>query len=129
MEIRNKTIPYCINNKRESLKLKKSLNKRFTELCHIFQADAYDENTQTKYQSTKNEQIKRQKARGVIIRSKCKWAEEWEKSRAYFLRLEKHNFCNKLVTQMEVDGKTIKEPKTSLMEKKHILNNYIQKVG
>ncbi len=40
------------------------------------------------------------------------------KSRAYFLRLEKRNLSNKLITQLEVDRKPSKNNKTSLMKNK-----------
>ncbi len=41
------------------------------------------------------ELIERHKARGAMLRSKCKCTEEGENNTSYFLKLEKHTYCNK----------------------------------
>ena len=120
MKIRDYTVPYCIQKKQNSLKFENDLNKRFMELYNQLQTNDYNENIQQEYNSTKFEleQIEKQKARGILIRSKCRWAEEGEKSTSYFLRLEKHNFCNKLISQLQINDKVITDPKQILEEEK-----------
>ena len=54
--------------------------------------------------------LERERARGVIIRSKAQWVEEGEKNTSYFLRLEKHNYCNKLITKLKVGDSVITDP-------------------
>ncbi len=41
-----------------------------------------------------------------MLKSKTKWLEEGEKK---LLNLEKQNYCNKLITNLEMNGKIIKE--------------------
>ena len=45
-----------------------------------------------------------------IIWSMAQWVEEGEKNTSYFLRLEKHNYCKKLITKLHVNGKEITDP-------------------
>ncbi len=49
------------------------------------------------------------KAHGQVLRSKQIWTEDGEKNLRFFLNLEKRNYCNKLITSLEVDGKIIKD--------------------
>ncbi len=50
---------------------------------------------------------------GHILRTKCTWTEDGEKKLTFFLNLEKKNYCNKLITSLEVDGKIIIDKKKS----------------
>ena len=69
------------------------------------------------------ELIECHKARGAIIRSKCRWTEEGEKNTSFFLRLEKHNFSNKLITQLNVDDHMLNEPSDILNAGKIFYDN------
>jgi hypothetical protein len=103
--------------------LENDLNKRFVEIHNLIQSG--NDNLLSEYQSIKNELecIEKHKARGVIFRSKCKWAEEGEKCTAFFLRLEKQNFCNKFISQLEIDGKKIQDAKEILKAEKDYYNS------
>ena len=46
----------------------------------------------------------------MILRSKVLWT-EGEKNTSYFLRLEKNNYCNKLITKLNVGENVITDPK------------------
>ncbi len=80
-----------------------------------------------------------------IFRSKIKWTKEGEKNSKFFLSLEKKNYTNKLISQLNVDGKIIKDKinianapknfyqnlyseKLNTKDKKYVesLNNFIQ---
>ncbi len=54
----------------------------------------------------------------MILRSKITWAEEGEKNSAFFLNLEKNNYVNKHITQLNVNGKIITNAKEILEEEK-----------
>ena len=66
------------------------------------------------------ENFERERARGNILRSKSQWVEEGEKNTAYFLRLEKQNYCNKLITKIQKEDKIITNPVDILEEGKKI---------
>ncbi|KAK6196263.1 hypothetical protein SNE40_001518 [Patella caerulea] len=61
---------------------------------------------------------------GVMIRSRAKWYEEGEKSSNYFANLEKRNFTNKSILELEKnDGETIKDQAKILNEVKNFYQN------
>jgi exonuclease III len=113
MDVRNCTVAYSIAKKQKQNSLEKDLYQRFSELHIRVHSDTANQLETEEFNSIKNEieLIERHKARGAILRSKCAWAEEGEKSTGYFLRLEKHNFCNKLISQIQVNDEVISKPK------------------
>ena len=71
--------------------------------------------------------MERDKARGVIIRSKVQWTEEGEKCTSYFLRLEKSNYNNKHITKLiDIDNNQITDPKTILEMEKNFYEKLYQ---
>ena len=50
----------------------------------------------------------------MIFRSKCQWTEENEKNTAYFIRLEKCNYVNKLISKIEIDEDILSDPQDIL---------------
>ena len=59
------------------------------------------------------------------IRSKAQWVEE-----TYFLRLEKRNYCNKLITKLKVDENLIIDPIQILNEGQNFYPNlFSENVG
>ena len=111
MDIRNYTIPFCVNKKKTDLEYENSLYKKHSELHALVQTESVNENIITEFNLIKYEieQVERHKAKGVILRSKCKWTEEGEYNTSYFLRLEKNNYCNKVISQLEHEGNIIKD--------------------
>ncbi len=51
-------------------------------------------------------------SRIISFRSKAQWTENGPKNSKYFLNLEKKNYTNKLITQLEANSKIIKEQST-----------------
>ena len=125
-EVKNYTIPYCIKKKKQSTELENSLNTRFAELYNNIHRTS-DPDIEVEFQNIKHEleQIERQKAKGVILRSKCQWAEEGEKVNSYFLRREKQNYCNKLISQLEIDNKIVRDDKLILKHEKDFFNKIL----
>ncbi len=62
-----------------------------------------------------------------MLRSKTKWIEDGEKNTMFFLNLEKQNYCNKLITSLEVDGKLIKEQQNIAETQKHFAKSLLRK--
>ncbi len=62
------------------------------------------------FKSTKHEleQIEISETHSRIFKSKIKWTEEGEKNSKFFLSLQNKNYTNKLISQLNVDGKIIK---------------------
>ena len=50
------------------------------------------------------EELRKQKIKGSIIRSKANWIENGEKPTKYFCNLEKRNFTTKIIPQIETDS-------------------------
>ncbi len=77
LQIRNVTLPYCIKKKKEVTELENNLNNRFIELHNLIQLNQH-EDIHVEYNTIKQEleQIERNEEKGVILRSKCKWAED-----------------------------------------------------
>ena len=125
LEIRTFTVHYSVKKKRETNRLEKELNDRYTELHGSVHTGEVSEDIMCEYKNIKSELelIEKHKARGIIMRSKCQWTEEGEKNTSYFLRLEKQNFCNKLITQLNVDGDIIRDPKQILSAQKNYYND------
>ena len=64
-----------------------------------------------------------------MLRSKCQWAEEGEKSTKYFLRLEKRNYCNKVISQLMDEEKLEENPQTILeLEKNYYKELYTEHI-
>ena len=119
-EIRNYTVPYCIQKKKEQNSLETVLNKRYSQLHNKVLSNTADQNETEEFNNVKSELevIERYKARGAMLRSKCRWVEEGEQNSSYFLRLEKHNFCNKHITQLNVNDSIITEQSEILKAEK-----------
>ncbi len=125
LEIRSYTLPYTINKKKKLCKLEKDLNNRYIELHSKVLANNNTDDEFEEFTSVKNEleSIEKHKARGVMLRSKCKWVEEGEKNTSYFLRLEQHNFSNKLISQILVDNNLITDPTEILKAERQFYEN------
>ena len=66
----------------------------------------------------------------MIIRSKAQWVEEGEKKHVLFSRLEKRNYCNKLITKLKVGDSVITDPIQILDEGHNFYRNlYSENAG
>ena len=113
LEIRSYNIPYRIKKKKQKHAYERELNKKYDELHRMINSDSVLNETMLEdFHETKSEleNFERERARGIILRSKSQWVEEGEKNTAYFLRLEKQNYCNKLITKIKKEDKIITNP-------------------
>jgi len=85
-------------------KIQTGKEQNLKESIHVLEND--DKGDLQILEMKKREQgnIRLQKLKGSIIRSKGKWVEEVEKPTKYFLNLENRNFVSKLVAKVEKDN-------------------------
>ena len=123
LEIMTYTISYCIKLNKQKHTYERELNKKYEQLHRIINSDSLiNETTLEDLHQTKSEleNFERERARGIILRSKSQWVEEGEKNTAYFFRLEKQNCCNKLITKIQKEDKIITNPVDILEEGKKL---------
>ena len=106
----------------------RELNNKFNRLHGIINSDSeVNEAITNEFYQIKSqlEDIELGRARGIILRSQTQWVEEGEKNTSYFLRIEKQNFCNKLITKIKTEKEVITNPKDILEEgRKYHMNLY-----
>lgn len=122
LEIRSYTIPYCIEKAKQRNVRERELNKKYEKLYGVVNSDAtLDETTIQNFYDTKSqlENLERERSKGIILRAKSQWVEDGEKNTSYFLRLEKQNYCNKLITKIKIRDKVITNPVEILEEERN----------
>ena len=128
LEIWTFTLPYCVQRKKQNKAYEMKLNNKFKPLHDIINSDSVVNEATTNefyriYSQLEDMEIER--PRGIIQRSKAQRVEESEKNTSYFHRLEKQNFCNKLITEIKTENEVITNPKDILEEgRKYYMNWY-----
>ncbi len=109
LKIRSFSLPFCIKKRKEAQAYKLALNKELELLQEQLDLSQTKENLE-RFTATKNEveQIEMHETHSRIFRSEAQWIEEGEKNSKYFLNLEKKNYTNILIIQLEVNGKFLK---------------------
>jgi len=103
MEIRGETIKYASKKKRENIKRENALEKDIERL----EEKIANSNTSSDLLEIINakkielEEIRQEKIKGVMLRSKARWVEHGEKPTSYFLNLEKRNYVNKSILHLK----------------------------
>ena len=118
--IRTESISYAIKvKKRNSIKVKE-LNVRLTELEEtVSNTPAINHLEEMTIIKKQLEDIFLERARGTIIRSRCKHVLEFEKPSKYFLNLEKANNNRKNIRSLVVNGEKIHDPVKILEAQQH----------
>ena len=112
MEIRSKTISYSAWRKKEITKAEERLEQRIQELHDTIQENSENVN-QADYQEYINcqeelREIRAEKIKGSILRSKAQQLDEDEKPSRFFFDLEKQNFVSKCIPKLCLgNGQTI----------------------
>jgi len=121
MEIRSATISYCKYKSKKERINKETLILELSDLHKKLAEDHLDTNIVQEMTRIENElkMIENEKINGIILRSKVKWAEDGEKNSKFFFNLEKRNYINKHITQLNIEGTVITDPKLILDEEKH----------
>jgi exonuclease III len=105
LKIRSYTIPFCIKRKKEKQAFKLELENKLAVLQEELDTNP-NQNTETNFKISKEEleNIEKEEINGLIFRSKLKWYEDGEKNSKFFLNLEKKNYQNKLISQLEINN-------------------------
>ena len=120
MEIRGKTISYSAYKKKKGKEKEDSLQEEIANLEKSTEINF--DLLETKKEELEN--IRKEKIKGVIIRSRVRWAEEGEKPTKYFCNLESRNYINKTISKIEKEnGQTITKQEDILNEVKQFYQN------
>lgn len=114
MEVRGKAISYSSFKHKERNNREQSLIKDITDLEQNIDKDSTE-----KLENIKTElyDIRQEKLKGHIIRSRAQYIDQSEKPTKYFCGLEKHNYVSKTMSKLEKnDGSIITEQTEILNE-------------
>ena len=105
LKIRSFSVPYCISKKKERAAFKKELEAELTNLQTEIDLNN-NTNARESFESSKKklEELEKEEINSIIFRSKIQWVEEGEKNTKFFLNLEKKNYTNKLISNLEIGG-------------------------
>ena len=109
MEIRGESISYGSYIKKKTANTETELLNKIKDIEEDLSLDNLEE-----LNTYKNElyEIRENKLKGNIIRSKAKWVIDGEKPTNFFCNLEKHNYINKSMNKLESnEGKILTERK------------------
>ena len=121
MEIRGKTISYASFKNKNREAREKNLIKTIADIENKKQSDSDEE-----LDILKNEliNIRHEKLKGHMIRSRAQYIDQGEKPTKYFCALEKHNYVSKTITNLELsNGTKINKQEDILAETKSFYEN------
>ena len=104
MEIRGKAISYASYKKKEKDAREKYLLKTIKDLENIINEDKFE---QIEILKTELINIRQEKLKGHMLRSKAQYIDEGEKPTKYFCGLEKHNYISEIICKIEKEDGTI----------------------
>ena len=90
MEIRSATIPYSIRKKKIQSVQEKHLNEKYEKLYYTINTENVGQDAIDGFHTIKIdlEAFEKQRAQGIILRSKTQWVEEGEKNTSFFCNLK-----------------------------------------
>ena len=130
--VRQESIVYAAQKQKERVKREKSLQKEIEGLndaIHNSSSECPYLLTELETKQNDLEKIYDEKVQGIILRAKSRWVEEGEKNTKYFANLEKRNYENKVITNIQVNGIQIHEPSEILNEQKKYFENLYSKAS
>ena len=106
-----------------------NLENELTEACLSNSQDKIFELEKLDHEKLDLRDMREAKLKASVLRSKVQYYEEGEKATTFFCNLEKRNYINKVITKLNVNGKTIINPDKILSEQKNYYANiYSSKV-
>ena len=121
MEIRGKSISYASFKNKNRETREKDLTKTIADL-----ENNETEDTAEQLETLKNEliNIRHEKLKGHMIRSRAQYIDQRERPTKYFCALEKHNYVSKIICNLELeDGTKITKQEEILKETKKFYEN------
>ena len=124
MKFRQATIPYSGKKKREAQeregKLIKEIELLNTSLLSTTNIEQFEKLKNLNFDL---ENIRKDKIKGMILRSKIQWLEEGEKPTSFFASLEKKNYTTKLISKININGNIIQKQNVILKETAKFYND------
>lgn len=113
MEIRGKSISYSSYKQKDRHNKEKNLIESITKLEHNLEEEDTEllENLKSQLADLRQEKLK-----GHIIRSRAQHIDKGEKPTKYFCGLEQHNYVSKMINKIENEGQIITDQKEILKE-------------
>ena len=112
MEIRGRTISYSSFRKKQQNFKERNLQK---EIQALEDQEIFDLET-LEVKKKELEEIRLNKLKGSVIRSRAKWIEEGEKPTKYFFGLENRNFISKIIPRIEKENGDIITKQDDILE-------------
>ena len=106
MKIRAQTISYAAMKKRTNNETEKKLQTVIEEL-EIKTILSSDEQVELENSKLELVSLRQERMEGVLIRSRARWVGDGEKVSSFFCSLEKRNYINKRITQLNKNGNII----------------------
>ena len=121
MEIRGKTISYASFKNKNREAREKNLIKTIADMENN---ETKDNAEQLKYLKNELFNIRHEKLKGHMVRSRAQYIDMGEKPTKYFCALEKHNYVSKIITNLELNnGIKINNQEDILKETKSFYEN------
>ena len=133
LNIRGQSIAYSSRkakfNRDKEIKIEQNitnLENQLTEACLSNSQDKiFELEKKLNQQKIDLRDTQEAKLKASVLRSKVQYYEEGEKATKFFCNLEKRNYINKVITKLNVNGKTIMNPDKILSEPKKILCKHL----
>ncbi|KAK6188619.1 hypothetical protein SNE40_004760 [Patella caerulea] len=112
LHLRAKIIAYASYKKKNRVKKEKEIEEKINLTKSLIEENPNSQKLFEEFEilNAKLVGIRNEKMTGVMIRSRAQWYEEGEKSSNYFANLEKRNFTNNSILELERNnGETIKD--------------------
>ena len=131
MDIRGTTIACASRKKKNNVERENEIVKTIKYLEEYLDSNNNsDKDKELKDYRNSLENLRAEKMKGIMLRSKAKWCEEGEKPTRYFCSLEKRNYICKLVNKLNCNG-TIIHSQDQILEKQQSFYKtlYSSKIG
>ena len=126
LTIRGNTIPYSTRKKKERDNRENGLVKQLDEVqSKLMSNHQCPTLIQEKVRiETELEQIRTEKTKGIMVRTRAKWVKEGERCTKYFCNLEKRNYVDKAMQKITLnDGRTLTNTKDILNAQRDFYQN------
>ncbi|MCU7951650.1 MAG: reverse transcriptase family protein, partial [gamma proteobacterium symbiont of Bathyaustriella thionipta] len=122
MELRGQSISYACHINKQRNNRENELIKKIGEI-----EGSVNENNMDRLETLKTElfEIRQEKLKGHIIRSKAQYIDKGEKPTKYFCGLEKHNYTSKAMHRLEMADGTILNNQSEILQE---TENYYKKL-
>jgi exonuclease III len=133
VQLRGRIISYASSKKRKNNELEKSLEEKIQKLDEEMKNNPITVRTHLDTLEQLNlelEDIRNNKIRGTMVRSRARWHELGEKPTSYFCNLENRNHINKKIVELKTDDDTLITGRKEILQAQKLFyeNLYTSKI-